>query len=83
MGLKARGGLDNAFDAAWIVDAGKLDEDLVAAELIGLNDGFRDAEGVDALLMTSIALSRAVCFSSDSTVFFMTSVQVLTPGVMS
>ncbi len=50
MGFEAGGGLDDVLDAAEVVDTGQLDEDLIAAELIGLDDGLADAEGVGAAL---------------------------------
>src|SRR6202042_1187975 len=48
VGFEAGGGLDGGLDAAEVVDARQLDEDLVAAELVRLDGGLLDAEGVNA-----------------------------------
>ena len=46
--FEARSGLDDVLDTGGVVDAGKLDEDLRRPDVVLLDDGLGDAEGVDA-----------------------------------
>ena len=48
MDLKPRGGLNNVVDARQIVDSRQLDQDLVAAQVVFLDDRLAHAQRVDA-----------------------------------
>ena len=50
MRFEPGGGLDHVLDPAQVVDARQLNQNLIAAELVRLDDGFTDAEGVGARL---------------------------------
>src|SRR6185437_7263349 len=49
MNFETGRGLDDTPDAIEVIDSGQLDEDLIAAEVVLLNHGLADTEGVDAL----------------------------------
>ncbi len=80
MNFELGGGLDDAFDAGGIVDAGELDEDLIVAQTVLRDLRFRDAERVDPGADGLDRLLQGSCFDVANGRLFHGQGEAVAPG---